>query len=204
MLQRPTEPAALPPRPAWRWRFDKTCFDEASLMLTIDGKPVELERRPLDLLALLLAPRRRGRHQGRNPGIHLARPRRHRGFADQMRGPAAAGARRYRIQHCAHGARLRLPLRRQGHSRGNRAGTGTAACHRFLCAWRSGAAPTQLAAGGAARYRRLRRRLAWRAAAHPRAQGIQIRARRRGPGGAAAGSHAGPLATRRAGSPAPI
>src|SRR5580698_4050161 len=42
-------------RPAWRWRFDKTCFDEASLLLTIDNQPVELERRPLDLLALLLA-----------------------------------------------------------------------------------------------------------------------------------------------------
>jgi non-specific serine/threonine protein kinase len=55
MLHRPPEPAAPKPRPAWRWRFDKTCFDEASLLLTIDNQPVELERRPLDLLALLLA-----------------------------------------------------------------------------------------------------------------------------------------------------
>jgi hypothetical protein len=31
------------------------CFDEASLLLTIAGKPVELERRPRRLLALLLA-----------------------------------------------------------------------------------------------------------------------------------------------------
>lgn len=54
MLYRPAEPAPPPRRPAWRWRFDKTCFDEGSQLLTIDGQPVELERRPLDLLALLL------------------------------------------------------------------------------------------------------------------------------------------------------
>jgi len=55
MLYRPAEPAVQPQRPAWRWRFDKTCFDEASQLLTIDGQTVELERRPLDLLSLLLA-----------------------------------------------------------------------------------------------------------------------------------------------------
>ena len=38
-----------------RWRFVGACFDEASLVLTVDGQAVELERRPLELLGLLLA-----------------------------------------------------------------------------------------------------------------------------------------------------
>jgi non-specific serine/threonine protein kinase len=38
-----------------RWRFDKCVFDESSLVLTVNGAPVDLERRPLELLALLLA-----------------------------------------------------------------------------------------------------------------------------------------------------
>jgi len=47
---------AFPPRrPRLRWHFSNACFDEASLLLTIAGKPVELERRPQLLLALLLA-----------------------------------------------------------------------------------------------------------------------------------------------------
>jgi non-specific serine/threonine protein kinase len=37
-----------------RWRFAGACFDEASLLLTVDGQAVELERRPLQLLGLLL------------------------------------------------------------------------------------------------------------------------------------------------------
>ncbi len=37
-----------------RWRFGDACFDAASLQLSIAGQPVELERRPLQLLALLL------------------------------------------------------------------------------------------------------------------------------------------------------
>ena len=41
-------------RPPWRWRFGPACFDEASLVLTLDGQPVELERRPLELLSILL------------------------------------------------------------------------------------------------------------------------------------------------------
>jgi non-specific serine/threonine protein kinase len=49
-------PARPPqPRPHWRWRFESCCFDEASLILTVRGQAVELERRPLELLALLLA-----------------------------------------------------------------------------------------------------------------------------------------------------
>jgi non-specific serine/threonine protein kinase len=55
MLHRPTDPVPPPQRPTWRWSFDKTCFDEATMQLTIDNQPVDLERRPLDLLALLLA-----------------------------------------------------------------------------------------------------------------------------------------------------
>jgi DNA-binding winged helix-turn-helix (wHTH) protein len=38
-----------------RWHFNKISFDEASLVLTVDGQPVDLERRPLELLSLLLA-----------------------------------------------------------------------------------------------------------------------------------------------------
>jgi non-specific serine/threonine protein kinase len=38
-----------------RWRFGEACLDEASLQLTVAGRAVELERRPLQLLALLLA-----------------------------------------------------------------------------------------------------------------------------------------------------
>ena len=37
-----------------RWRFAGACFDEASLQLSVDGQAVELERRPLQLLGLLL------------------------------------------------------------------------------------------------------------------------------------------------------
>ncbi len=51
-------PGALlrsPERPPWRWRFGNACFDEASLRLTVGGEPVDLERRPLEMLALLLA-----------------------------------------------------------------------------------------------------------------------------------------------------
>jgi DNA-binding winged helix-turn-helix (wHTH) protein len=41
-------------RPHCRWRFGPSSFDEASLVLTVSGQPVDLERRPLELLALLL------------------------------------------------------------------------------------------------------------------------------------------------------
>jgi non-specific serine/threonine protein kinase len=37
-----------------RWHFSNVIFDEASLLLTVDGQPVDLERRPLELLSLLL------------------------------------------------------------------------------------------------------------------------------------------------------
>jgi non-specific serine/threonine protein kinase len=47
--------SAAPPRSRLQWRFGDACFDEASLHLTLAGQPVELERRPLQLLALLLA-----------------------------------------------------------------------------------------------------------------------------------------------------
>ena len=43
----------LSARPRLRRRFADACFDEACLLLTLDGQPVELERRPLLLLALL-------------------------------------------------------------------------------------------------------------------------------------------------------
>src|SRR6202012_4919516 len=36
------------------WRFGAAVFDEAALQLTIDGGAVDLERRPPQLLALLL------------------------------------------------------------------------------------------------------------------------------------------------------
>jgi non-specific serine/threonine protein kinase len=42
-------------RPDWRWRFGNSCFDAASLVLTVAGQEVDLERRPLELLALLLS-----------------------------------------------------------------------------------------------------------------------------------------------------
>jgi DNA-binding winged helix-turn-helix (wHTH) protein/tetratricopeptide (TPR) repeat protein len=44
-----------PSRTPLRWRFGACCFDETSLVLTVAGAPVDLERRPLELLALLLA-----------------------------------------------------------------------------------------------------------------------------------------------------
>ncbi len=47
--------ADLPGRRPLRWRFGGACFDEPSLQLTVAGQPVEVERRPLQLLALLLA-----------------------------------------------------------------------------------------------------------------------------------------------------
>ena len=47
-------PSTLPRQP-WRWRFGRTVFDEAALLLTINGQEVDLERRPLEMLALLLA-----------------------------------------------------------------------------------------------------------------------------------------------------
>jgi len=53
-------PDDLPPsssataRPHCKWRFERSCFDEASLVLTVAGQEVDLERRPLELLALLL------------------------------------------------------------------------------------------------------------------------------------------------------
>ena len=46
---------APPPRPRLRWRFADASFDEAGLLLTLAGERGELERRPLQLLALLLA-----------------------------------------------------------------------------------------------------------------------------------------------------
>ncbi len=42
------------PRRARLWRFGPAVFDEAALTLSVAGKPVALERRPLELLALLL------------------------------------------------------------------------------------------------------------------------------------------------------
>jgi non-specific serine/threonine protein kinase len=46
---------AVQGRAPLRWHFAQCCFDESSLVLTVSGKPVDLERRPLELLALLLA-----------------------------------------------------------------------------------------------------------------------------------------------------
>jgi non-specific serine/threonine protein kinase len=40
--------------PARLWRFGAACFDEAARTLIVAGSEVEIERRPLDLLALLL------------------------------------------------------------------------------------------------------------------------------------------------------
>jgi non-specific serine/threonine protein kinase len=45
---------SVPPAPAVIWRFGNVTFDEASLVLTVGGAPVELEHRPLELLGLLL------------------------------------------------------------------------------------------------------------------------------------------------------
>ncbi|MES2682142.1 MAG: winged helix-turn-helix domain-containing protein [Pseudomonadota bacterium] len=48
--------AHLDPRtPPSIWRFAKAQFDEASLVLTVDGQPVSLERKPLEVLKLLLS-----------------------------------------------------------------------------------------------------------------------------------------------------
>jgi DNA-binding winged helix-turn-helix (wHTH) protein len=44
------------PKPApLRWHFAACCFDESSLVLTVSDLPVDLERRPLELLSLLLS-----------------------------------------------------------------------------------------------------------------------------------------------------
>ncbi len=46
-----------PPRrdtPLYRYRFGAVEFDEARQALSVDGQPVELEQRPLQLLAELL------------------------------------------------------------------------------------------------------------------------------------------------------
>ncbi len=50
-----TTPVQAASRPPLRWHFGSACLDEASLEFTQHGQPVELERRPLELLALLLA-----------------------------------------------------------------------------------------------------------------------------------------------------
>src|ERR1700753_2736480 len=47
--------AANPQRRALLWRFGSAVFDEQALTLTVGGADVELERRPLELLSLLLA-----------------------------------------------------------------------------------------------------------------------------------------------------
>ena len=47
-------PVTEPLRRARLWRFGAAAFDEAALVLSVAGKPVPLERRPLELLALLL------------------------------------------------------------------------------------------------------------------------------------------------------
>ena len=41
-------------QPLYRYRFGSVEFDEARLLLTVGGVPVELEQRPLQVLALLL------------------------------------------------------------------------------------------------------------------------------------------------------
>ncbi len=46
---------ARPQRRALLWRFGGAVFDEQALTLTVGGAEVELERRPLELLSLLLA-----------------------------------------------------------------------------------------------------------------------------------------------------
>src|SRR6185312_10359732 len=45
---------ASPQRRALLWRFGGALFDEQALTLTVDGAEVDLERRPLELLSLLL------------------------------------------------------------------------------------------------------------------------------------------------------
>ena len=48
-------PQPAPDQPAATlWRFANTVFDEATMQITLAGAPVQLERRPLELLALLL------------------------------------------------------------------------------------------------------------------------------------------------------
>src|SRR5579859_7696260 len=47
-------PAVSGPAGARIWRFGAIAFDDAALSLTIDGQKTALERRPLELLALLL------------------------------------------------------------------------------------------------------------------------------------------------------
>src|SRR5205809_44080 len=42
------------PAPARRWRFGRVSFDEQTLELTVDGRVVELEPRPLEVLRYLL------------------------------------------------------------------------------------------------------------------------------------------------------
>src|SRR6185312_1918081 len=42
------------PRQSRLWRFGNAAFDEQALTLTVNGAEVELERRPLELLSLLL------------------------------------------------------------------------------------------------------------------------------------------------------
>jgi DNA-binding winged helix-turn-helix (wHTH) protein/tetratricopeptide (TPR) repeat protein len=46
--------ASSGPRTARVWRFATVTFEEAALRLTVDGRAVEIERRPLELLTLLL------------------------------------------------------------------------------------------------------------------------------------------------------
>jgi DNA-binding winged helix-turn-helix (wHTH) protein/serine/threonine protein kinase len=48
----PTIPAA--PRAGRIWRFSTVVFNEAAVTLTVDGSPVAIERRPVELLMLLL------------------------------------------------------------------------------------------------------------------------------------------------------
>ncbi len=47
-------PVSLPHGHLYRWRFDAVEFDEARLELRVSGLPVEIEHRPLQVLALLL------------------------------------------------------------------------------------------------------------------------------------------------------
>ena len=42
------------PRRSRLWRFGNAAFDEQALTLSVAGAEVDLERRPLELLALLL------------------------------------------------------------------------------------------------------------------------------------------------------
>ena len=47
-------PAATPAAGLRLWRFGTVDFDESSLSLKVDGQPVALEHRPMELLRLLL------------------------------------------------------------------------------------------------------------------------------------------------------